>query len=280
MRRMTGMVLLFSALFVQSAAAQSNTTQTNPARPFFTYQDGLLAVVFVAGVGIAAQFDRALAHNLQEQSRQENRALHKAAGFFRFMGQPAPQIIGPALYITGRLTHQQRIASLGLHGTEAMLLSTILTGVPKIVIGRARPYVSHDSSPSDYALLRGLKGRDYQSFPSGHATTAFAVASAVTAEFSHWSDGSGWFPASKVLIGATMYGGASMVALSRMYHNDHWASDILAGAAIGTFSGIKVVRYNYRHPTNHVERWFLSFSLSPGSNGRRELSVSVVPVVQ
>ena len=44
-----------------------------------------------------------------------------------------------------------------------------------------------------------------------------------------------------------MYGGATLVGLSRMYNNAHWASDVTLGAAIGTFSGIKVVRFNHSH---------------------------------
>jgi hypothetical protein len=42
-----------------------------------------------------------------------------------------------------------------------------------------------------------------------------------------------------------MYGGAALVGLSRMYNNRHWASDVITGAAIGTFAGTKVVRYHH-----------------------------------
>jgi len=69
--------------------------------------------------------------------------------------------------------------------------------------------------------------------PSGHATDGFVAAAAVTAETGRW------WPRSTRIVGPLMYGGATMVGLSRMYHNKHWASDVVLGAAIGTFSGRK-----------------------------------------
>ena len=54
-----------------------------------------------------------------------------------------------------------------------------------------------------------------------------------------------------------MYGGATLVGLSRMYNNAHWASDVALGAAIGTFAGLKTVRYSHAHPDNPVDRLVL-----------------------
>lgn len=54
-------------------------------------------------------------------------------------------------------------------------------------------------------------------------------------------------------MGTLFYGGASMVGLSRMYNNMHWASDVVAGAAIGTIFGLKVVKYTHSHPDNAID---------------------------
>jgi hypothetical protein len=53
-----------------------------------------------------------------------------------------------------------------------------------------------------------------------------------------------------------------------MYNNQHWASDVAVGAAIGTFFGLKVVRYHHSHPDNRIDRWLLSATLVPkGASG-------------
>jgi membrane-associated phospholipid phosphatase len=72
-----------------------------------------------------------------------------------------------------------------------------------------------------------------------------------------------------------MYGGATLVGVSRMYHDKHWASDVVLGAAIGTFSGLKVVRYAHAHPKNFLDRAILHSSVSPvGIDGNVGLTVS------
>src|SRR4029077_9071100 len=122
-------------------------------------------------------------------------------------------------------------------------------------------------------FLGGFVSDDGQrSFPSGHAVAAFSAAAAVTAETSRW------WPSTRLVIGTAMYGGAGMVGLSRMYNNRHWASDVIMGAAIGTFAGTKVVRYNRTHTGNRLDRWLLNASVSPSDWGH--ISLSVLPSLQ
>jgi membrane-associated phospholipid phosphatase len=77
------------------------------------------------------------------------------------------------------------------------------------------------------------------------------------------------------VIGPVLYGGAVAVGASRMYENRHWASDVIMGAAIGTFAGTKVVRYHRTHPTNQLDRWLLRASVSPSDLSH--LSFMVIP---
>ena len=63
-----------------------------------------------------------------------------------------------------------------------------------------------------------------------------------------------------------MYGGAALVGWSRMFDNKHWASDVITGAAIGTFAGLKVVHWHHAHPHNRIDRIFLGASVSPLPN--------------
>jgi membrane-associated phospholipid phosphatase len=64
-----------------------------------------------------------------------------------------------------------------------------------------------------------------------------------------------------------MYGGATAVGLSRMYDDQHWASDVLMGAAIGTFAGLKTVRFNHTHVGNELDRILLGARIVSTGNG-------------
>jgi membrane-associated phospholipid phosphatase len=106
-------------------------------------------------------------------------------------------------------------------------------------------------------LGRGLFHDRYQSFPSGHTAAAFATAAALTTEIGYRA------PDLKVWSGTLLYGTAALVGISRMYHNAHWASDGVVGAAIGTFAGWKVVRHHHTHPGNTVDEALLAREPAP-----------------
>ena len=249
---------LLSLLLVPSLAAGQSDTM--PPRRLFTTNDAVLAGIFTLGAFAVRPLDKPIAKRLLRPRAQENRLLQKAATFFNTTAVPGAFVIGPGMYAAGRLSGEHRLADLGLHGTEALIIGEALGGVIKGVAGRARPYLTpEDPNPDDWQLMRGFKPADgYRSFPSGHATAAFAAAAAVTAEMSRWYPGSRW------AVGTLMYSGAGMVGLSRMYNNRHWASDVIIGAAIGTFAGNKVVRYHHSHPGNKLDEWLVNFSISGG----------------
>ena len=234
------------------AHAQPTDTTRISHDPLFTTRDAWIAMGFVAGTIAMYPADRYFARKLQSPGNQENQFLQNTATDFRFMGTPGSLYIGVGMYAVGRVARIDRMADLGLHGTEALLLASTTVTLVKGIAGRARPQVSIDNERS-FVLGRGFKkGNDlYRSFPSGHSAMGFAAAAAVTSETSKWWPGSTWF------IAPVMYGGATMIAASRMYNNAHWASDVVMGAAIGTFAGTKVVRYHHSHPGNRIDKWLL-----------------------
>jgi len=86
-------------------------------------------------------------------------------------------------------------------------------------------------SPRPYVILEGVKkiivgNTDYQSFPSGHATIFFALATAIYFFNKKW--------------GIVTFIVAILVGLSRIFVGVHWPIDVLAGAVIGIISGIIV----------------------------------------
>ena len=246
--------------------------------PLFTWEDAVLAGGFIAGTLALHSVDKYFAARLQDKSSQSSRFLQTTATGFRTIAEPGAFVIGGTLYVGGRLSKQHDMADLGLHGTEAVVVGSVFAGVLKDAFGRARPFVhpptdSTGFDPNDWQLGRGLRSGDpYRSFPSGHSVAAFAAAAAVANETSRW------WPHLKWVIGPAMYTGAGLVGVSRMYNNKHWASDVMMGAAIGTFAGNKVVRYHHRtNPDNKFDKWLLGTSLHPVSSGGYSLSWIIAP---
>lgn len=259
---------LLSATFlaltvVSSGRAQSARpdTATIPDQQLFHRSDLYVAGAFVVGTITLFPLDRHLAEVIRDEDIRENRDLKRLSQTARFFGGPGPLIIGPAMYIVGRYGHVPRLAELAVHGTEAVVVGATLAIAIKLVAGRTRPYVSSDTNPHDFGLGRGLNDDDHKAFPSGHATAAFSAAAAVVAETREWWPKSTWY------IAPIMYGGATVVGLSRMYDDKHWASDVLMGAAIGTFAGLKTVRFNHTHAGNKLDRILLGARLVPTQNG-------------
>lgn len=66
------------------------------------------------------------------------------------------------------------------------------------------------------------------SFPSGHTSIAFSMATILGHQYPKWR--------------VPLYVGAGLVGLSRIYLGRHYATDVLMGAAVGTISGTVVWR--------------------------------------
>jgi membrane-associated phospholipid phosphatase len=115
--------------------------------------------------------------------------------------------------------------------SSSLIASGIITPVLKYSIGRVR-------SNSTYATYQFKPFSNNASFPSGHATQAFAIASVIAADYpEEW-----W-------VQVVAYGAAGVVGLARIEQNAHFASDVVAGAIIGTVVGRAVVaRHNKAMP--------------------------------
>jgi membrane-associated phospholipid phosphatase len=89
----------------------------------------------------------------------------------------------------------------------------------KYAVKRDRPFVTY---PDEFKDKTGHDYSDSYSFPSGHTTTAFATATALTLDYPKWY----------VIVPSYAYAGT--VAYSRMHLGVHYPSDVLTGAIIGS----------------------------------------------
>lgn len=136
-------------------------------------------------------------------------------------------------YVGGVALNDGRAYGVAADGLEASLLAGGITEAFKISIGRDRPFDLHGSRNFLPFRLSNLNGT-HNSFPSGHATEAFAVASVIATRYdSLW-------------IQSGAYGLAGLVGLARLEENVHFASDVFAGAAIGTWVGRTLVLRHLR----------------------------------
>jgi membrane-associated phospholipid phosphatase len=248
-------------------AAQPDTTPKVPAR-FFTRRDAYTAAAFAATTVAMLPLDVRIARGLQDSTRQASRFLHNATRGFNTLGDPGAIVISFGAYALGRVAHQDRLADIGLHTTEAIAFASTVTYLVKGTAGRARPNQNVRRS-SDFRIGSGFGSNSRSSFPSGHTTAAFAAASAVTEELAHSRPGSQW------VVGPVLYGAAALVGGARMYDNKHWASDVVLGAAVGTFSGWKLVVYNHEHPGNRMDRLFLRPTVGGSPSGGLALGFTV-----
>ena len=108
----------------------------------------------------------------------------------------------------------------------AVAFSNLITEVLKYCVGRGRPFVGGEANAFHFSHFAGNPA--YYSFPSGHATTAFALAMAVSAVW----------PQARVAM--AIY--ALIIAVSRLVLLAHHPSDVVAGAMVGIV-GTVFVRY-------------------------------------
>ena len=173
---------------------------------------------------------------------QNSKGLKGAMTAAANLGDPGSFIVDVALWGGGRLFKNRNVEGDGKQAFEAAVVSGVATQLLKMAVGRARPYVDPVNS-ADFKLGRGFPNHDrFESFPSGHSTAGFAFATVITTRVARRD------PRLAKWLGPILYGAASLTGLARIYQNQHWAGDIVAGAAVGTISGLAVVRWNDRHP--------------------------------
>jgi undecaprenyl-diphosphatase len=106
----------------------------------------------------------------------------------------------------------------------AVVLPSLTVTIVKRVIGRARPFVGGHLDP--FLYMHPVWRPDYASMPSGHATTAFAVAIAVAPL---WP---------RLRVPMLIY--AFLIAASRVVLDAHYMSDVVVGAAVGVAGALLV----------------------------------------
>jgi membrane-associated phospholipid phosphatase len=132
-----------------------------------------------------------------------------------------------ATYLIGKAKGDDHAKETGILSLEALGHAQLLALGIKAITQRERPLGENPSGTGFW------KGGD--SFPSGHATSSFAVATVFAYEYRD-----------HIAVPITAYSLASLISLSRLSARRHWASDIFVGGSLGFLIG----RYVYKHHHN------------------------------
>jgi membrane-associated phospholipid phosphatase len=140
------------------------------------------------------------------------------------------------LYGLARAARDEDLAGTALVGLEAVLVSALATEVVKRSFHRHRP---ESGAAKDAFDGPDYLSRDDTAFSSGHASTAFAMATVIACRYDDPS-----------IVPVIAYGIAALTGLSRINDEKHWASDVVAGAAIGYFTARLVMHHHERRSRN------------------------------
>jgi membrane-associated phospholipid phosphatase len=197
---------------------------TAPAR--WDARDWMVLGGLVAGIGTVAAFDEDIGRAIRTH---RNDTVTTIFDNVQPLGNEYAIGVVGTFYIAGEIFKDPRAKNTALDAISATAIASgIIDNSLKYIVGRGRP----TDNRGGYSF-QPFSGRD--SFASGHATEAFALASVISEHYD-----TPW-------VRFTSYGLASMVGYARLNNNRHWPSDVLVGAAIGTFVGKTVVHFNNNH---------------------------------
>lgn len=202
-------------------------------------------VLVTGGVMLADKSIQSYATRLTER----NETVKDVGAYITNFGATYEVYTLAALAGYGFIFKNEKIKTTTLLATQSYLTSYAMFNLVKIVAGQQRPnYVDPQTNKVSpkfhgpfYRFKKDAAGNkpadnSYTSFPSGHATLAFAAATVYAMEYRD-----------RPLVPIIAYSAASLVGLTRITENKHWASNILVGAALGHLCGRQVVNNYHRY---------------------------------
>lgn len=215
-----------------------------------------------AGVAVATGFADETIQKNALSLRNKSSAVRNTGNYIsRFGGlYEVYTLAGFGAY--GLIVKNEKVKNTTLLATQAYITGGVVEAVLKTLSGRTRPsfYGQYAEAEPKFLGPFGNTSRDAagkksnSSFPSGHTTVAFAAATVFAKEY-----------ANQPLVPIIAYSAATLIGVSRITENKHWASDVLVGAALGFLTGRQVVNNYHRFAkikTDAKKRGQLSFNLN------------------
>jgi hypothetical protein len=207
------------------------------------------AAMAVAGTSIIA--DRPVRDFMRKQT-PGNTFLNDVQNF----GQSYAIGVMGGFYAVGLITDNEKTVHVGEDLITASMIAAAINQTIKVSVNRYRP-----RDDQGVVNLQGYNGlNNNSSFPSGHTTEAFTLASVIASSYDDpW-------------VAYSVYSVAGMVGIARMYLDAHWASDVVASAFIGTWVGKGIVNHNNAMRADKKNSVSVIPDIAPGYTGIRIVS--------
>ncbi len=181
----------------------------------------IMTGTFLLSTAVFVHFDEDLRDAVR---RNRGEGLDRIADFFEPLGKAEINFAECGLlYLAARISDDDYFRETSLLALESLIYTGLITSVSKVTFGREGP-----SSGRQWGSF--FNGSDL--FPSGHTSRSFSIATVFAERYKD----------EKRFIPYIAYGTASMIALSTVIQDTHWASDIFAGAALGILIGKTITR--------------------------------------
>ncbi len=174
----------------------------------------LTGCFFIAFKGNAQNWDIDLLRNINPQ--QPNSFVWKG---FTSSAYPVSIAVPVGLWVDAKIEHNKKNEYKAYEIAGSVIIAAGATEAFKLIFNRQRPY-------QKYAGVYPYKYEDGHSFPSGHASLAFATATSLSLEYKKWY----------VIVPA--YAWAFGVGYSRLYLGEHYPTDVIGAAVTGAGSAI------------------------------------------
>jgi membrane-associated phospholipid phosphatase len=165
--------------------------------------------------------------------------------------------IGLVGFVTGSARERETSVML----TEAIITSGVWTAALKWTAGRERPREAHEyagdwAGPGALADDDQIPGRGFLSFPSGHTSGTFAVATVLAHQYPAYG-----------IVPVLAYGTAAAMGYSRIVLGAHWLSDVAVGALLGHGCANQIVSRHEQRTQSDDTQWHLGVDFDNGHRG-------------
>ena len=205
---------------------------TSPLR--YNSSDWMKVAVVLGTTGILLAVDEDAQDFFQ---RNKSSTTDKISDWFEPLGRAdiqAPVLGG--LYLVGAFLDNDKLKRVSLLSLETFGITALLTTGVKRLSGRRRPL----SDKQEFAWRGPSFSSKNTSFPSGHTSSMFAIATTISLEFPE-----------EPLVSILAYTTAGLTSFARLNDNEHWVSDAFFGACLGYFISKTVMKLHSDNKGHH-----------------------------